>query len=341
MNVTIQVRCARSRLWPTCTAALLAVGVMTPTGCGGGKDVGWTDTDSTRASASTGRSNLSTGPGHADGSTSSEVAVGAPLWPFAVGSRSLNLSRGSDRPLATLVWYPASGQAGGSVRAQATFAAGRFPVVLLSHGLGGLPENFSPIATRLATAGFVVAAPTYPHTRMNAPAFDTGDIPNQPLDAFLVIESIFALNDRPGDLFAGHIDTTRFAAAGHSAGGYTTEGMLVYPHDSRLRAAVVIAGGSAGEVTAPQAEVLFVHGDADPTVAYSSGRSAYARLPWPKAFLTIIGGDHGGYLKPGRAGYEPTVKTITDFLRATVYGDSPARSRLPEDGSSSVSRLEP
>src|SRR5262245_16241752 len=55
----------------------------------------------------------------------------APTKTFAVGSRELNLSRGN-RPLRTVVWYPAAGTAGGPL---ATAAAGPFPLVLFSHGL--------------------------------------------------------------------------------------------------------------------------------------------------------------------------------------------------------------
>src|SRR5690349_9404153 len=95
----------------------------------------------------------------------------APATRFAVGARTLALSRGPDRPLPTTLWYPAGGAFGGPARPGAPPASGRFPLVILSHGLGGSPEFYAPIGTRWAAAGFVVAAPAYPHTKNGAGDF--------------------------------------------------------------------------------------------------------------------------------------------------------------------------
>jgi dienelactone hydrolase len=257
-----------------------------------------------------------------------------PAKPLAVGVRQLNFSRG-DRPLPTTVWYPAEGVPGGDPRSDVTAAIGRFPLVILSHGLTGLPESLAPVGTRWAAAGFIVVAPAYPHTKFNAPQFEIADVANQPADASYVISQVLALDGSGGNLFAGHIDTTAIAATGHSAGGYTTTGMLATQRDPRLRAAIVIAGALlGGAYTGPVTPVLFVHGDADPTVAYHGGQEAYRALPWPKAFLTLLGGDHGRYLKTGTAGFDEMIRTTTDFLRWTLYGDAGAKGRLSSDGTS-------
>src|SRR5690349_20387699 len=97
----------------------------------------------------------------------------APAKPFAVGSRRLALSRGSDRPLPTTLWYPATGTPlTGTITAGAVPAAGRFPVVLLSHGLHSLPSDLAAFGTRWAAAGFVVAAPAFPHTKRGTGSYD-------------------------------------------------------------------------------------------------------------------------------------------------------------------------
>lgn len=249
----------------------------------------------------------------------------APAKPFAVGVRQLNLARGADRPLPTTVWYPAQGVAGGAARSGAAPAAGRFPLILLSHGLTGLPAYFAPVGTRWAAAGFVVAAPAYPHTRNGAPHFDVTDVVNQPADASYVITQVLARDP-------AHIDPVAIAAAGHSAGGYTTTGLLSSHRDARLRAAIVVAGALlGGSYTGPAVPALFVHGDADQTVPYENGRSAYDTLPWPKAFLTVEGGDHGKYLAAGNPGFDQLIATTTDFLRWTLYGDGAAKGRLSRD----------
>jgi fermentation-respiration switch protein FrsA (DUF1100 family) len=145
---------------------------------------------------------------------------------------------------------------------------------------------------------------------------------------------VLALDDHDDDdPFAGHVDTAAVAATGHSAGGYTTTGMLSTQRDPRLRAAIVIAGALlSGAYTGPVTPVLFVHGDADPTVAYRGGQAAYEAVPWPKAFLTLLGGDHGRYLGAGAAGFDQMIRTTTDFLRWTLYGDAGAKDRLRGDG---------
>ena len=204
--------------------------------------------------------------------------------------------------------------------------------MLLSHGLTSLPSDLAGFATRWAAAGFVVAAPAFPYTSRGATAYDPTDLPNQPADGSYVIDRVLALDATAGDPLAGHLNTDRVAATGHSAGGYTTTGMLTRDRDSRLRAAVVLSGGQlGGAYTGAAVPVLFVHGDADATVPYATGQTAYAALNWPKAFLTLTGGSHAGYISPRGRGFEQVAATSTDFLRWALYDDVAARDRLAGD----------
>jgi dienelactone hydrolase len=218
------------------------------------------------------------------------------------------------------VWYPA---AGGRV------APGRFPVVLHSHGLRSLPALHAALTTRWAAAGFVVAAPTYPNTNLRAPRFDRHDVRRQPADAWRAVRHLTRLAGTPGDPFAGHLDTARIAASGHSAGGFTTAGMFTSGHPARLRAGIVIAGGGmAGSFAGPPATLLFVHGGADQVVPPGVGRAAYDRTDWPRAFLTLTGQGHGEYLTPGRPGFEQVLAATTDLLRWRLYDDRAAGRRI-------------
>jgi dienelactone hydrolase len=259
------------------------------------------------------------------------VPARAPAEPYAVGVRTLSLRRSADRPLPTVIWYPAAGS--GDAGARARVARGRFPLVLFSHGLRGLPESYAPLASRWAAAGFVVAAPAYPRTNGRAARFDRRDVRHQPADARYVIARILALDTRAGDPLASHLDTTRIGAAGHSAGGYTTAGLFTAGHDVRLRVGIVIAGAAPlGRFAGPAAPMLFVHGDADRTVAIARGWAAYRSVPWPKAFLTVLGGDHGSYLAPGMTGQAQVYAATTDFLRWMLYDDAAAKRRLTSSG---------
>ncbi|MGR6321887.1 alpha/beta hydrolase [Micromonospora soli] len=255
---------------------------------------------------------------------------------YAVGVRQIVVDPGGARPLPVTVWYPTESatpaSAGPVVRPGAPVAAGRFPVVIYSHGLRSLPELHAPLTTRWAAAGFVVAAPTYPRTNLRARDFTRADVRNQPADGWRLIRHLVRLDTRAADPLAGHLDVARIAAAGHSAGGFTTAGMFTSGHSARLRAGIVIAGGGlAGSFAGPVAPLLFVHGAADAIVPESVGRAAYARSLGPAAFLSLPGQGHGEYLTPGRPGFAQVLATTTDFLRWTLYDDRPALRRLPAD----------
>ena len=241
--------------------------------------------------------------------------AGAPDETFAVKERHLSLSRGKDRPLPTTVWYPD------------TSVAGPFPLVLFSHGLTSEPSAYKVLLEAWARAGFIVAAPAYPHTSYGVKQLDALDVINQPADASYVITRVLALNIKAGDPLRGRIDTARIAAAGHSAGGITTVGMFTTTRDDRLKAGIVLAGERVLPVpfTGPAAPMLFVHGKRDKTVPYANGVAAFAAVPWPRALLSVTDGGHVA------TDLGPVLTTTTDFLRWTLYGDKPAKARLKTD----------
>lgn len=266
----------------------------------------------------------------------------APATSFALGHRTLNYARGSDRPLPTDVWYPRAGS-GGTVE-NAPLASGTFPLILFSHGFGGNPPSYSTVILPMAQAGFIVAAPLYPYTHYGSSG-NGNDIPNQPLDASYVITQVLALNTTPGDLFNGHIRTTcGIGAEGHSAGAGTTDGLLSLHRDPRVTAAVELATFSLGTPANPPAKVLIIHGTKDQYIAYSSAQTVYNGYgSWPKAFLTEIGGTHDDYVFLSGPcaptcghGYTQALATSIDWMRYALYGDTAARDRLPTDATSSI-----
>jgi fermentation-respiration switch protein FrsA (DUF1100 family) len=258
----------------------------------------------------------------------------APGEPLAVGTRSVSAER-DGRKLRSTVWYPAAGTAGGPARRGAKVASGRYPVVVFSHGLNGSPADYRGLLTEWAAAGFVVVAPAYPYTTRGAAEFNVLDVVNQPADASQVLTSVLALDRAAGDPLRGHLDAQRVGAAGHSAGGITTVGLFTVGRDDRFDAGVVLAGNALGvgaKFAGPAASLLFVHGAADPLVTLASGKDAFDKAPWPKAFLTLPGADHAQpYLNPAAPAWDVVAETTTDFLRWSLYGDAAAKKRLGTD----------
>ncbi|MCP2325333.1 dienelactone hydrolase [Hamadaea flava] len=247
----------------------------------------------------------------------SPAAAGhAPAKSFAVATRTLRFQRG-DRKLPTTVYYPKS--------------SGHFPVVVFGHGLTGSPTGYAELLRRWAAAGFVIAAPAFPHTSAGAAKVDVMDVLNQPADVSAVLDGLTAL---PGsDPLRKILDLKAVAAAGHSAGGITTVGVFsAQPRDPRFTAGIVLAGNSLGvgqTFTGTPAPILFVHADKDPVVPAYTDRAVFDALPWPRAFLRLSGDGHSSpYVSRRDSQFGVVASTTVDFLRWALYRDSSARARL-------------
>lgn len=138
------------------------------------------------------------------------------------------------------IWYPAlpggkSVTVGGNgvfygtpAGRDAPHQAGRFPMVVISHGAGGNAGQFGWIASELAEAGYVVVLPNHPGTTTgNASAEAAVRVWERPADVSAVLDEITAnADDYP------YIDTDQISILGFSAGGYTamaTAGARVNP----------------------------------------------------------------------------------------------------------------
>lgn len=133
---------------------------------------------------------------------------------------------GRNMPIS--IWYPAAdGTAepfagnpvfeGGLVKRNAAPVAGRHPVVLLSHGMGGTYLSLNWLATGLAERGAIVVAVNHPNGW-----FKDRDIKTmfnhwtRVQDLQVALDAVLA-----DSTFAGSIDPKRIYAAGYSFGGWT------------------------------------------------------------------------------------------------------------------------
>ena len=146
----------------------------------------------------------------------------------------------------------------------------QFPVVLLSHGLGGTSFEYASLIEELVSHGYVVVAIEHTYTA-RAVTFPDGRVVVQHEDAVpaglsqeqrwkrmmegatltinrgaadvvFVLNKLVELNagEMPKFALAGRLDLSHFAAVGHSAGGdFAT---LACQQDARIRACVSLDG---------------------------------------------------------------------------------------------------
>jgi predicted dienelactone hydrolase len=169
--------------------------------------------------------------------------------PFAVGYKPLVMDEGTDHPLEGHIWYPALNPAGEREKVTYTIvdnphgiygrallnadidgAAGPYPLVVFSHGLGDSPVRWSPLVEHYASYGFIVLAPQHTEQfdfewsdRWRASIVRLRDV-KQTLD---YAEALTA----PGGELAGLIDMEHVAVVGHSIGGYTALAMAGAQYD--------------------------------------------------------------------------------------------------------------
>lgn len=136
--------------------------------------------------------------------------------------------------LRMTVWYPAAAGAvespllvgppgqplfdAGHAAADARFAPGRHPVILLSHGFGGSARIMAWFGTALARAGDVVIAVDHPGNNGRDPMTMAGGLLvwERAVDLKAALDAA-----RHDPRIAPHLDLRRLGVAGFSLGGFT------------------------------------------------------------------------------------------------------------------------
>jgi predicted dienelactone hydrolase len=259
-------------------------------------------------------------------------------------------SRTFIRRLPTVVRYPAAGPPNGQDNpgAPPTRTGGTFPLLIFSQGYDMPPQAYSWLLHRWASAGFVVAAPTYPYTN---PAIPSGpheaDILNHPADLRFVIGTLRKREVSAGGPLAQEINPDEVAVIGHSDGGDVSLAVAAASccRDRVVKAAVILSGsenrGLGGAYyTKGSVPLLVVQGSADTISPPGCSVELYDQAPRPKYYLELIGAQHlQPYVDPGpdRA---LVARAVVDFLRRYLEGRSSDLRSLVRDGSAPpVARL--
>lgn len=183
-----------------------------------------------------------------------EFAKHGPFW---VGYKSLVIGKGTDRPLAAGLWYPALNPKGlqeaisytitlkidglqlktppvvyGQALRDAAIASAAvpYPLVIFSHGFGTNAAWYNTLLEHYASYGFVVLAPEH-NERYDSNFSDVWRASiDRPRDIKQTLDYAEQLTAPDGAL-AGLIDMQHVAVVGHSYGGYTALAMAGAQYD--------------------------------------------------------------------------------------------------------------
>jgi predicted dienelactone hydrolase len=194
-----------------------------------------------------------------------EGAYAATPGPFDVAVRDLDLhDPARNKDLHVKVRYPRPKAKDGTLPE-------RLPLVVFSHGLGGSCDAFSDLSAHWASLGYVVIHPTHADSARDrakkGEAIDKDTLwrsimdlqarENRVRDLAFILDSLDQIEAGLPDLQRdgkGRIDREHIAAAGHSAGAYTTQlitGMRIRTReqpqgasyaDPRVKAGLIISG---------------------------------------------------------------------------------------------------
>jgi dienelactone hydrolase len=218
----------------------------------------------------------------------------------------------SSRRLPTTIWYPADG-------------GGPFPLVVFAHGYGVTPAFYGNLLPRLAAAGYVVAAPTYP-LLSGQPAGPTDTVGWNDLfaDTWFVTSRVLDLSAGGDPAIGGLIDPARIAVVGHSDGAYLAfgDGYQPFRLDQRVRAVVSFAAdlGFAGTYQPNGRPILHVLSDHDEYNPYGQAINwNRANLQTPKYTVSLWNATHADpYSNPADPHFELLVGVTIAFLDTTL-----------------------
>ncbi len=349
-------------------AAVLAAGALLAGACSSdGSDGAKTaaTTTTVAGSASTADSSGTTSV-PTDTSDTGDDAGAAPaeIGTFPVGVRTLDLVDGSrttkayggepekdSRSLPVLILYPAAGTAepldpadNPAPQEDADIREGRYPLLLMSHGVGARNIAYEVQMATWASAGYVVVAPDHPLANSDTVGGSTvADLGNQPADlSFLIdvfsdtVEEGESTGDQvPAELLDA-VDSDRVGAAGHSLGAGTVIGLGFGKccADERVDAVVAWAGFEAlvqeQDPDSKQRPILFVHGTKDGTVPYAQSESMMKKIDAPRWLVTLPGAGHvTSFLTPHVDDASAVVTySALDFFDAWVKDDPTGMDRL-------------
>jgi predicted dienelactone hydrolase len=225
--------------------------------------------------------------------------------PYTPLSAHVSLNRQSDRALELRVTYPQQ--------------AGKFPLIVFSHGLRGSMDSYDPLIKTWVSHGYVCIQPNHadsfqyfkgnPRAAFQVSASTFTNWSQRPQEMSMVLDSLVEIEKQvPG--LADRIDTSRIGMGGHSYGAHTSSLLAgARPRTGQSfkekRAAAILLISPQGEDNGFSADawsdmtgpVLEITGSEDVSIMPTTPqlrRMPFDRSPAGNKFLLWIEGAHHG-----------------------------------------------
>jgi type 1 glutamine amidotransferase/dienelactone hydrolase len=177
---------------------------------------------------------------------------------------------------------------------------GRYPLLVFSHGNGGVRHQNVFQMDHLASHGYVIASPDHtgnagltPLPERAVPYDRRGrgqSARDRPLDVSFIIDELLARDGEEGHWLRGAVDRERIGILGHSFGGFTA--CRAVESDPRVKAILPMTVAYGGPTSVP---VLVMLAGRDRTMGEAGNNLArlyYLSCTGPKHLVTLRRGGH-------------------------------------------------
>ena len=254
--------------------------------------------------------------------TARNAAVAVADFTFTDTSRSTPAYDGYPgddvRTIPTTVWYPAA-------------RSGPYPLVVFAHGFAVDPWFYQSLLEGIASAGYVVVAPTIPLlSGYPAGPTDTVDWEAHYGDLQFVTSAVLDRSAAGDPVLGGLIDPKRIAVAGHSDGALLAfgDGLEAGHTDARVRAVIAYAaylGGGAEYQANGRALLHFASQNDEYNPFGDTVDWDHSVLGDPSWTVAVWGDSHvPPYTEPADPAFSVVLATTIDFLDFQLKGQSEA-----------------
>lgn len=278
-------------------------------------------------------------------STTTAPPAMTPIGTYGVETTSLTVTVAglppTDNELPTTVWYPVTPSTPADHRTEHR----RYPLLVFSEGFAQPVASYATLIEDWASAGFVVAGPTYPHTAPSTPTTldrAPSELGHHPADLRAVITALLDADRTRGSTLSGKIDASEVGLVGQSDGGDVSLAVADSSccRYSGIKAAAILSGAEYGYFggqyfsaeTPPGPPLLVVQGSDDTINPPVCSAQIYDAAAPPKYYLDLLGATHLGPYEDATSWQAVVAHVTTDFFDADLAGERGALTRMYHDG---------